>query len=62
MDAVRASRRRGGDLGADDADPEYWAKNPIKDFPNYAAGTWGPSAGDALMEMDGRKWRNCNLQ
>jgi len=34
-----------------------WAKNPIKDFPNYAAGTWGPSAGDALMESDGRKWR-----
>ena len=36
---------------------QYWAKNPIKDFPNYAAGTWGPSTGDALMEMDGRKWR-----
>jgi glucose-6-phosphate 1-dehydrogenase len=36
---------------------EYWAKNPVKDFPNYAAGTWGPSAGDALLEMDGRKWR-----
>jgi glucose-6-phosphate 1-dehydrogenase len=36
---------------------QYWAKNPIKDFPNYAAGTWGPSAGDALMELDGRKWR-----
>jgi glucose-6-phosphate 1-dehydrogenase len=36
---------------------EYWAKNPIKDFPNYAAGTWGPSTGDALMELDGRKWR-----
>ncbi len=36
---------------------EYWAKNPVKDFPNYAAGTWGPAAGDALMELDGRKWR-----
>ncbi|HEX3571931.1 MAG TPA: glucose-6-phosphate dehydrogenase [Acidobacteriaceae bacterium] len=36
---------------------EYWAKNPVKDFPNYAAGTWGPSAADALLEMDGRKWR-----
>ena len=33
---------------------QYWAKNPIKDFPNYAAGTWGPSTGDALMELDGR--------
>jgi glucose-6-phosphate 1-dehydrogenase len=36
---------------------QYWAKNPIKDFPNYPAGTWGPSTGDALMELDGRKWR-----
>jgi glucose-6-phosphate 1-dehydrogenase len=36
---------------------QYWAKNPIKDFPNYAAGTWGPSTGDALMELDGRHWR-----
>jgi glucose-6-phosphate 1-dehydrogenase len=36
---------------------EHWAKNPLKDFPNYAAGTWGPSTGDALMELDGRKWR-----
>jgi glucose-6-phosphate 1-dehydrogenase len=36
---------------------QYWAKNPIKDFPNYVAGTWGPSTGDALMELDGRKWR-----
>ncbi|HEY5056350.1 MAG TPA: glucose-6-phosphate dehydrogenase [Acidobacteriaceae bacterium] len=36
---------------------EHWAKSPVKDFPNYAAGTWGPAAGDALMELDGRKWR-----
>jgi glucose-6-phosphate 1-dehydrogenase len=36
---------------------QYWAKNPIKDFPNYAAGTWGPLTGDALMELDGRHWR-----
>jgi glucose-6-phosphate 1-dehydrogenase len=36
---------------------EDWAKTPIKDFPNYAAGTWGPSTGDALLESEGRKWR-----
>jgi glucose-6-phosphate 1-dehydrogenase len=36
---------------------EYWAKNPIKDLPNYAAGTWGPSTSDALLKSDGRKWR-----
>ena len=34
-----------------------WAQNPIKDFPNYAAGTWGPTAADALLETEGRKWR-----
>ncbi|SFS06528.1 glucose-6-phosphate 1-dehydrogenase [Granulicella pectinivorans] len=36
---------------------ENWAKNPMKDFPNYAAGTWGPDASDALLRKDGRKWR-----
>ncbi len=36
---------------------EYWAKNPIKDFPNYPAGTWGPPASDAMLKADGRKWR-----
>jgi glucose-6-phosphate 1-dehydrogenase len=34
-----------------------WAKDPVKDFPNYPAGTWGPSAADALLESEGRKWR-----
>jgi len=36
---------------------EAWKKDPVKDFPNYAAGTWGPSAADALLESEGRKWR-----
>ena len=36
---------------------EAWAKDPIKDYPNYAAGTWGPSAADALIESENRKWR-----
>ena len=34
-----------------------WAKDPIKDLPNYAAGTWGPPAADAMLKSDGRKWR-----
>jgi len=34
-----------------------WANDPIRDFPNYAAGTWGPATADALMKSDGRKWR-----
>jgi glucose-6-phosphate 1-dehydrogenase len=26
-------------------------------FPNYAAGTWGPSSADELLHRDGRSWR-----
>ena len=36
---------------------ESWAKTPIRDLPNYAAGTWGPPASDAMLKADGRKWR-----
>ena len=36
---------------------EAWKKDPVKDFPNYAAGTWGPAAADAMLKADGRKWR-----
>lgn len=36
---------------------EEWAAHPPKDFPNYAAGSWGPAAADALLARDGRKWR-----
>ena len=34
-----------------------WANDPIRDFPNYAAGTWGPATSDAMLKGDGRKWR-----
>jgi glucose-6-phosphate 1-dehydrogenase len=27
-------------------------------FPNYPAGSWGPKESDALLERDGRAWRN----
>ena len=32
----------------------YWNQDPA-DFPNYAAGTWGPEAADELLARDGRK-------
>ncbi|HEX5690083.1 MAG TPA: glucose-6-phosphate dehydrogenase, partial [Roseiflexaceae bacterium] len=31
-----------------------WAANPPDDFPNYAAGSWGPAAADALL--GGKNW------
>jgi uncharacterized RDD family membrane protein YckC len=38
---------------------DIWkAVKPAQPFPNYAAGTWGPSASDALLAKDGRTWRN----
>lgn len=35
----------------------YWAATKVPDFPNYASGTWGPQAADALIGRDHRKWR-----
>ncbi|MGQ0793534.1 MAG: glucose-6-phosphate dehydrogenase [Deltaproteobacteria bacterium] len=36
---------------------DVWGALPARDFPNYAAGSWGPKEADALIERDGRKWR-----
>jgi glucose-6-phosphate 1-dehydrogenase len=36
---------------------ERWAENPPSDFPNYAAGSWGPQAADQLISKSGRAWR-----
>ncbi len=36
---------------------DVWKAIPPRDFPNYAAGTWGPSDADALLARDGRAWR-----
>jgi glucose-6-phosphate 1-dehydrogenase len=34
-----------------------WARSEPPAFPNYASGSWGPDAADALLARDGRKWR-----
>ena len=36
---------------------EAWADDAPPDFPNYAAGSWGPDAADALLARDGHRWR-----
>ncbi len=33
-----------------------WEGNPSAEFPNYAAGTWGPGEASRLTEQDGRRW------
>ena len=36
---------------------EYWDGHRATDFPNYAAGSEGPTAADELLARDGRAWR-----
>jgi glucose-6-phosphate 1-dehydrogenase len=36
---------------------ERWSHVKAENFPNYAAGTWGPKEADDLIERSGRKWR-----
>ena len=35
---------------------DVWAENPASDFPNYAAGSWGPESGDLLVAKDSNSW------
>lgn len=35
---------------------DAWAANPATDFPNYAAGSWGPESADMLVTRDGNSW------
>ena len=36
---------------------DVWKALPPRDFPNYAAGSFGPGAADDLLGEDGRTWR-----
>jgi glucose-6-phosphate 1-dehydrogenase len=35
-----------------------WGALEPREFPNYAAGTWGPEEADELLTKDGRRWFN----
>ena len=35
---------------------DIWKAVPPRDFPNYAAGAWGPARADDLIRRDGREW------
>lgn len=37
---------------------DVWSALPARDFPNYEAGSWGPTSSDELLENDGRTWKN----
>lgn len=34
-----------------------WQISGPRDFPNYAAGSWGPKESDDFLKRDGRRWR-----
>ena len=36
---------------------DVWKALTARDFPNYAAGTWGPGSAAELLARDGRSWR-----
>jgi glucose-6-phosphate 1-dehydrogenase len=40
---------------------DVWAALPPREFPNYAAGTWGPPAAGDLLKRDGRLWRRIQV-
>jgi glucose-6-phosphate 1-dehydrogenase len=35
---------------------DAWGSTPPRDFPNYAAGTWGPDAAQGLLVQQGHSW------
>jgi len=41
---------------------DVWQALHPRDFPNYAAGTWGPEASDRLIEKSGHSWHHYQLQ
>jgi glucose-6-phosphate 1-dehydrogenase len=35
---------------------DVWSALTPREFPNYAAGSWGPKEADLLLQKDGREW------
>ena len=35
---------------------DVWSALPPRNFPNYAAGSWGPKSADELLTKEGRAW------
>ncbi|BAZ70959.1 glucose-6-phosphate 1-dehydrogenase (plasmid) [Fischerella sp. NIES-4106] len=57
-DATLFQRSDNVELGWSIVSPilDVWGATSPQDFPNYAAGTWGPSQADELLQQDGRSW------
>jgi glucose-6-phosphate 1-dehydrogenase len=59
-DPTLFSRRDWVDLSWEFLTPilSAWSRTPPAGFPNYKAGSFGPTEADALIEQDGRHWRS----
>lgn len=57
-DLTLFARQDGVEAMWDVVDPliARWEEKTADDFPNYAAGTWGPKESDLLLEQEGRRW------
>lgn len=40
---------------------DVWQATPATDFPNYAAGSWGPESAETLIAADGKSWMTPTL-
>jgi len=58
-DAILFQRSDNVELGWSVVQPilDAWKAKPPEQFPNYAAGSWGPESADQLLKRDGRHWR-----
>ena len=58
-DSTLFQRADAVEAGWDALEPvlDVWSALPARDFPNYAAGSWGPEEADELLARDGRKWQ-----
>jgi glucose-6-phosphate 1-dehydrogenase len=58
-DATLFQRSDNVELGWNVVTPilDVWSALPAREFPNYAAGSWGPKDADELLWRDSRQWR-----
>ncbi|MFV0414740.1 MAG: glucose-6-phosphate dehydrogenase [Chthoniobacterales bacterium] len=41
---------------------DVWHALPARDYPNYASGSWGPTASDELLARDGYNWQHYHIK
>ena len=60
-DATLFQRADMVEAGWDVVEPilDVWKALPPRNFPNYAAGSWGPEEADRLIQADGHEWTRC---